>query len=91
MRKYKKKHKIPLKKEGVRTVCNGCSNEIICKMSAYSNFENKLQWQNKDGTAHYSINGKKLTCNISKTGEETFVDGAAAPTIPSGNLSEEWD
>lgn len=91
MGKYKKKHRIPPKKEGVKTTCNGCRSEIICRMSTYTGYDNKLQWQNKDGTAHYSFIGRKLTCNIPKTGEELFVEGAVAVPMTSCNLSQEWD
>ena len=55
-----------LKVEGAEMTCKGCGTELICHMSNYKgDFKNKLQWQNEDGTAHYSTNnGKDFTCNI---------------------------
>ena len=92
MNKYKKRHKIPLKKKGVKTTCNTCGNEIICKMSTYEEYDNQLQWQNYDGTAHYSIKWlRKFYCNIPKTDEEIFVVGTRANYMTSGNLDRMWD
>ena len=92
MKKYKQYHKFPEKKEGVKTTCTKCRSEIICRMSKYSNFENNLQWQNEDGTAHYSTNNdKNFVCNIPKTGNEMFEKGDTAPNTTPGNLNEEWD
>ena len=83
---------MPVKKVDVRTTCPTCRTEIICRMSDYSNFENKLQWQNEDGTAHYSTNnGKKFVCSIPKTGNEMFEKGDVVPKTSSGNLNKEWD
>lgn len=47
---------MPEKKVGVKTTCTKCRSEIICRMTNYSNFENKLQWQNEDGA-----NAPKIT------------------------------
>lgn len=54
------------KKEGAEMQCRNCGTVLECHMSNYKgNFENKLQWQNEDGTAHYSTkDGKNFTCNI---------------------------
>jgi len=53
------------KKEGAEMDCKSCGTALICHMSSYKgNFENKLQWQNKDGTAHYKFNGTTYLCII---------------------------
>ena len=42
------------KKEGAEMECVGCGADLVCHMSKYEGgFENNLQWQNSDGTAHY--------------------------------------
>lgn len=42
------------KTEGATMTCQNCKTELVCHMSSYEgSFENKLQWQNQDGTAHY--------------------------------------
>jgi len=91
MKKYKQRHKMPEKKEGVRTTCTKCRSDIICRMSDYTDHENKLQWQNEDGTAHYQCIDKKFTCRLPITGDETMIQGEPAKVIRPGNLSEEWD
>ena len=91
MTKYKQRHKMPEKKQGVRTTCTKCRSDIICRMSLYTNHENKLQWQNENGEAHYTDNDKKYTCKIPITGDETMIEGQYDNLKFSGNLSEEWD
>ena len=46
--------------------CKKCNTALVCRMSNYKgNFENKLQWQNSDGTPHYKWNGPdKFECSI---------------------------
>lgn len=42
------------KTEGATMTCVECSTELECHMSTYSgSYQNKLQWQNPDGSAHY--------------------------------------
>lgn len=43
------------KKAGAEIVCAACGNTLVCRMSEYANQNNKLQWQNKDGGAHYKF------------------------------------
>ena len=86
MKKYTQRHKMPEKKVGVKTTCTKCRSEIICRMSNYSGYENKLQWQNDDGSAHYSNKSKNFECHIPKDGTEMFEAGTIAPEITSGNL-----
>jgi len=46
------------KKEGATMTCQECSTKLECHMSNYKgDFQNKLQWQNPDGSAHYKWNG----------------------------------
>ena len=40
--------------EGAEMTCKSCDSDLVCHMSKYEGgFENKLQWQNSDGSAHY--------------------------------------
>lgn len=42
------------KVEGVEMTCKSCGSDLVCHMSKYEGgFENKPQWQNSDGSAHY--------------------------------------
>ena len=51
------------KKEGATMVCSACGATLTCKMSNYKRpYFNKLQWQNSDGSVHYSYNESKFTC-----------------------------
>lgn len=61
-----------IKKEGATSVCKTCGSTIICRMTSYKNFPNKLQWQNDSGTAHYDRDGN---CK----GFVPDVDGSAGP------------
>ena len=55
------------KKEGATMVCSACGATLVCRMSNYRHlYKNKLQWQNSDGSAHYSYNGGKFTCTGTK-------------------------
>jgi len=62
------------KTEGATMTCLECSTKLECHMSTYSgDFQNKLQWQNPDGSAHYKWNGTddkgnaKFKCMIPET------------------------
>lgn len=46
------------KYEGNSKICTSCNSVITCRMSQYANIPNKLQWQNKDGGAHYKYKGE---------------------------------
>ena len=51
------------KGEGATMVCSACGAILTCRMSNYKHpYTNKLQWQNSDGSAHYSYNEGKFTC-----------------------------
>lgn len=52
------------KTEGAKKTCESCGTDVECHMSNYANnFQNKLQWQNADGTAHYKwIGPEKYEC-----------------------------
>lgn len=45
------------KKLGAREKCPSCQNDIFCREVEYKG-EKKLQWQNEDGTSHYSFDYK---------------------------------
>jgi len=46
------------KTEGATMTCLECSTKLECHMSNYKgDFQNKLQWQNPDGSAHYKWSG----------------------------------
>ena len=54
-----------VKKEGNVEQCPTCKVKIHCKLKpASGNYPEKLQWQNEDGTAHYSFNfaTKETSC-----------------------------
>ena len=58
------------KKEGNQMTCQNCRTVLTCRSKTYAasdKFPEKtvLQWQNEDGSAHYSTkNGKDFTCNV---------------------------
>lgn len=65
------------KKEGATMTCSSCKTKLICRIKHYpasSNYPEKdvPQWQNDDGSAHYSTNnGKDFTCNIPENSTTT--------------------
>ena len=53
------------KVEGAKEQCPSCTQTIFCKMTKGSEkYPAKLQWQNDDGTAHYSFDfaTKETSC-----------------------------
>jgi len=64
---------MPQKKEGATMQCQNCSADLICRKKDYGGgYEPILQWQNFDGTAHYSTkDGKNFTCSIPDDDEVT--------------------
>lgn len=55
------------KKEGAMMKCSKCGLTLTCRMSNYAYpYQNKLQWQNDDGSAHYKFASGKISC----TGEK---------------------
>lgn len=61
------KKKMAEKKEGATMICSACDATLTCRMSNYRHpYINKLQWQNSDGSAHYSYNSGKFTCTGTK-------------------------
>lgn len=54
------------KKEGATMTCKNCDTDLICRLKEYGgDFKPTLQWQNFDGSAHYSTkDGKTFSCNI---------------------------
>lgn len=65
------------KKEGNTMDCRNCGTLLTCREKHYKasgNFAEKtvLQWQNEDGTAHYSTkDGKNFSCNIPEGQEQS--------------------
>ena len=56
------------KKEGNTGQCPSCNRDIVCRMTDGSEkYPAKLQWQNVDGTAHYSFDFKTKTTDCKKT------------------------
>jgi len=55
--------------------CLSCGTELICRIKDYGGgYEAKPQWQNEDGSAHYSTkDGKDFTCNVPKDDESQEV------------------
>ena len=44
-------------------ICHQCGEKLVCRMSDYRHpYNNKLQWQNSDGSAHYKYDGGVFTC-----------------------------
>lgn len=65
-----------LKEKGKKEVCPACHNEITCGETTYKG-ETKLQWQNKDGKAHYSFDAstQKTSCKSLPISEgQTKID-----------------
>ena len=63
-----------VKKEGNVEQCPTCKTKIYCTLKpAVGNYPEKLQWQNEDGTAHYSFNfaTKETTCGAPVTAPKT--------------------
>ncbi len=60
--------------EGATMTCQECKTDLVCHMSTYSgSYQNKLQWQNPDGSAHYKWSGTdkegnaKFKCMLPET------------------------
>ena len=68
------------KKEGALMTCK-CGTELTCRTKDYGGgFAPKLQWQNEDGTAHYSTkDGKTFSCNIPED-KSDIPNESKAPT-----------
>lgn len=64
---------MPEKIEDAEMTCNNCGSDLVCHMSKYEGgFENKLQWQNSDGSAHYKWKSAgKFDCVLPKEGNKT--------------------
>lgn len=79
------------KEEGKKINCQNCKSPLICRKKDYSGYESKLQWQNEDGTAHYSTNdGKNFQCVMPKeTPEESEYKDPWTQNVNAYGLSEE--
>ena len=69
-----------VKELGKLETCRSCKKEIICGQTEYQGTK-KLQWQNKDGKAHYKFNveTQELSCNIPV--EESTEQGLQNKTL----------
>ena len=60
------------KVEGAKEQCPSCTQTIFCRMSKGSEkYPAKLQWQNEDGTAHYSFDFATKTTSCKSTTSKT--------------------
>ena len=92
---------MPEKKEGNEMECRNCGTNLTCRSKHYEasgNFPEKtvLQWQNEDGTAHYSTkDGKNFTCNIPEGQEpkptEVAREQSTLETTPNESLDVKVD
>lgn len=49
--------------EGAKMSCPQCGKELVCGWSNYpAPYKNKLQWQNKDGSAHFMFKEGSFIC-----------------------------
>ena len=86
------------KTEGATMTCKQCGTNLICRLKDYGGtYAPSLQWQNKDGNAHYKTSdGKNFSCNIPEDkieGQQTFtpsptVPGTAPPLPPNPQITE---
>lgn len=67
--------KLKDKAEGATDTCGTCGQKITCRMSNYhGKFPDYLQWQNKDGSAHFASNGFcRGAINIDETCEDELT------------------
>jgi len=78
------------KTEGAEMTCRTCGTDLICRMKEYKgDFAPKLQWQNENGTAHYSTkDGKNFSCNIPEgQDQESIQTGLWEKTITTASDS----
>ena len=67
------------KKEGETKTCQSCNELIVCRMTDYKNYENKLQWQNHGDTkAHYDKTGKCKRSSIATADTEIPTSGSVS-------------
>lgn len=61
------------KVEDAEMTYKSCGYDLVCHMSKYEGgFENKLQWQNSDGSAHYKWKSPgKFGCVLPEENNET--------------------
>jgi len=86
---------LPDKVEDAEMTCKSCGTDLVCHMSKYEGgFENKLQWQNSDGTAHYKWKspGKFDCVTTEETPEHAENESSKTQTdtgIPKTNSLDE--
>lgn len=83
------------KVEDAEMTCKACGSDLICHMSKYEGgFENHLQWQNQDGTAHYKWKSSgKFDCVLPKDQqvdvEQAENEASKIPLIPKTTSLDE--
>lgn len=79
------------KREGDTRICRQCGADLICRVSEYRRTrENKLQWQNQDGTPHYKYIDGVFTCT-GKEHELKHVKKAPKKQIFSTGTKFSWN
>ncbi len=54
-----------MKCDGAQKECDTCGTVLHCRLKKYKNYPDSLQWQNKNGNAHYLfIDDGEYACNI---------------------------
>lgn len=85
------------KKEGAEMTCMSCGTDLVCHEKRYpasDNFPEKvvMQWQNSDGTAHYStVNGKDFTCNVPKEKPIAQTTNNTSPSMTNEQIISRMD
>ncbi len=79
------------KTEGAEWDCVTCGTHLICRMKDYDgDFKSKLQWQNEDGSAHFSYDGHEFSCNTPPD-SDTNSTPDPNPTPPSETPKDDSD
>jgi hypothetical protein len=54
-----------MKRDGAEKGCDKCGTWLYCRWKEYKNYPDSLQWQNKNGDAHYSyVDDETYLCNV---------------------------
>jgi len=79
------------KTEGAKWDCVTCGTHLVCRMKDYDgDFKSKLQWQNEDGSAHFSYDGHDFSCNTPPN-SDTSSTPDPNPTPPSETSKDDSD
>ena len=81
------------KVEGAKEQCPSCTQTIFCRMTKGSEkYPSKLQWQDEDGSAHYSFdfNTKTTSCKSQTTTTSTITLTMPKGTGTDGRVLERF-